>query len=220
MRSKQDPDSDSEAIILLSQRLAKPGEYKEELDDSGDEELALHNRARDVQVTIDQYMMLPQSSQNVSALILRFVNARSLFTECLAQSFLEAYVDPYLPPFPLFSDIGLWHLRAGSVAIPVVEIPDRYAGVSEYDVRLAYQCVLIVLEAQVRSANGLRKDNFILKYPDITEAENQDFLVLASGNPALAGILFTINALLPMYNCLGRCNRAYSVRYPVRYGRS
>ena len=59
-----------------------------------------------------------------------------------------------------------------------------------------------MLEAQVRFANGLRKENFILKYPDITEAENQDLLVLASGHPALAGVLFAINSLLPMYNCL------------------
>ena len=61
---EQDPDSDSEAIILLSQRLAKPipaGEIKEDLNDDFDEELVLHNQARDVHVTIDQFMMLPQS---------------------------------------------------------------------------------------------------------------------------------------------------------------
>ena len=98
--------------------------------------------------------------QNASALILRFVRTRALFTETLAQSFLEAYVDPYHPPFPLFADIGLWHLRAGSVANPGVEVPDRYAGVSEYDVLYAHQCVLIVLEAQVRAPTGLKKEIF------------------------------------------------------------
>jgi hypothetical protein len=123
-------------------------------------------------------------------LALRFVSSRALFPECLALSFLEAYIDPYHPPFLLFSDIGCWHLRAGSVATPVVEVPMRYVGVSEYDLRLAYQCILIVLEAQVRFANCLREENFILKHLDITEAENQDLLVLASGHPALAGVLF------------------------------
>ena len=107
--SEQDPDSDSEAIILLSNQMVKSNEVKEDLKmDFEEEELALHNRARDVHVTIDQFMMLPQTSQNASALILRFVRDRALFTETLAQSFLEAYVDPYHPPFPLFSDIGLW----------------------------------------------------------------------------------------------------------------
>ena len=201
--SVQDPDSDSEAIILLSNQMVKSTEVKEDLKmDFEDEELALHNRARDVHVTIDQFMMLPQTSQNASALILRFVRERALFTETLAQSFLEAYVDPYHPPFPLFSDIGLWHLRAGSVADPGIEVPDRYAGVSEYDVLLAHQCVLIVLEAQVRAPTGLKKENFLLTYPQISDSESQDLLVLASAHPALAGILFALNALLPMYNCL------------------
>ena len=98
-----------------------------------------------MEVTIDQFMMLPQSSLNTSGLVIIFVSVRPLFPECLAQSFLEAYVDSYHPPFPLFSDIGLWHLRASSAATPVVEIPDRYAGVSEYDVCLAYQCVLTLI---------------------------------------------------------------------------
>jgi len=199
---EQDPDSESEAIILLSHRMATAKEIQEDLNTALDDELARHNRARDVQVTVDQFMMLQQSSQNASVLILRFVRDRALFTETLAQTFLEAYVDPYHPPFPLFSDIGLWHLRAGSVADPEISVPDRYAGVSAYDVLLAHQCVLIVLEAQIRSASGLRKENFILRYPEITEAENQDLLVLASAHPALAGILFAINALLPMYNYL------------------
>ena len=104
---EQDPDSDSEAIILLSHRMAKNGEIKEDLNMALDDELARHTRARDLQVTIDQFMMLPQSSQNASALILRFVRDRHLFTETLAPSFLETYIDPYHPPFPLFSDIGL-----------------------------------------------------------------------------------------------------------------
>ncbi len=199
----QDPDSDSEAIILLSNHMAKTNEVKEDLSmDFDDKELARHNRARDLQVTIDQFMMLPQSSQNASALILRFVRDRALFIETLAPSFLEAYVDPYHPPFPLFSDIGLWHLRAGSVADPGIVVPERYAGVSAYDVLLAHQCVLIVLEAQVRSPNGLKNENFILSYPQISDMESQDLLVLASAHPALAGILFALNALLPMYNCL------------------
>ncbi len=50
----QDPDSDSEAIILLSNHMAKAKEIKEDLNmDFDDEELARHNRARDLQVTID-----------------------------------------------------------------------------------------------------------------------------------------------------------------------
>ncbi len=52
--SEQDPDSDSEAIILLSNHMAKANEVKEDLNmDFDDEELARHNRARDLQVTID-----------------------------------------------------------------------------------------------------------------------------------------------------------------------
>ncbi len=103
---EQDPDSESEAIILLSHRMATAKEMQEDLNTALDDELARHNRARDVQVTVDQFMMLPQSSQNASALIIRFVRDRPLFTETLAHTFLEAYVDPYHPPFPLFSDIG------------------------------------------------------------------------------------------------------------------
>ena len=102
------PDSDSEAIILLSHRLAKAGEIKEDINMAFDDELARHTRARDLQVTIDQFMMLPRSSQNASALILKFVRDRHLFTETLAPSFPEAYIDPYHPPFPLFFEIGLW----------------------------------------------------------------------------------------------------------------
>ena len=135
---EQDPDSESEAIILLSHRMATAQEMQEDLNTALDDELARHNRARDVQVTVDQFMMLPQSSQNASVLIIRFVRDRALFTETLAHTFLEAYIDPYHPPFPLFSDIGLWHLRAGSVADPEITVPDRYAGVSAYDVLLAH----------------------------------------------------------------------------------
>ena len=55
---EQDPDSDSEAIILLSHRMAKAGEIKEDLNMAFDDELARHTRARDLQVTINQFMML------------------------------------------------------------------------------------------------------------------------------------------------------------------
>jgi len=55
---EQDPDSDSEAIILLSHRMAKAGEIKEDLNMAFDDELARHTRARDVQVTIERFMML------------------------------------------------------------------------------------------------------------------------------------------------------------------
>jgi hypothetical protein len=55
---EQDPDSDSEAIILLSHRMAKAGEIKEDLNMAFDDELARHTRARDVQVTIEKFMML------------------------------------------------------------------------------------------------------------------------------------------------------------------
>ena len=134
---EQDSDSDSEAIILLSHRMAKAGEIKEDLNMALDDELARHTRSRDLQVTVDQLMMLPQSSQTASVLILRFVRDRHLFTETLALSFLEACIDPYHTPSPLFSDIGLWHLRAGSVADPAIIVPDRYAGVSDYFVLLA-----------------------------------------------------------------------------------
>ncbi len=135
---EQDPDSESEAIILLSHRRATAKEIQEDLNTALDDELARHNRARDVQVTVDQFMMLPQSSQNASVLIIRFVRDRPLFTKTLAQTFLEAYIDPYHSPFALFSDIGLWHLRAGSVADPEIIVPDRYVGVSAYDVLLAH----------------------------------------------------------------------------------
>ena len=104
---EQDSDSDSEAIILLSHRIAKAGKIQEDLNTALDDELARHTRARDLQVPVDQFMMLPLSSQNASVLIIRFVRDRHLFTETLAPSFLEAYIDPYHPPFPLFSDIGL-----------------------------------------------------------------------------------------------------------------
>jgi hypothetical protein len=63
---KQDSDSDSEAIILLSHRMAKAGEIKEDLNMAFDDELARHTRARDVQVTINQFMMLPQLIQRAS----------------------------------------------------------------------------------------------------------------------------------------------------------
>jgi len=78
--SEQDPDSDSEATILLSQRMAKQnpsGERTEELNEGFDEELALHNQARDVHVTIDQFMMLPQSGHNVSGLV--FILSMNIF---------------------------------------------------------------------------------------------------------------------------------------------
>ena len=55
----------------------------------------------------------------------------------------------------------------GLVATLATEVPARYAGVCENDVRLAHQCVLIVLEAQIRLPNGLRKEQFILKFPEI-----------------------------------------------------
>jgi len=55
---EQDPDSDSEAIILLSHRMAKAGEIKGDLNMAFDDELARHTRARDVQVTIEKFMML------------------------------------------------------------------------------------------------------------------------------------------------------------------
>ena len=43
---EQDPDSDSEAIILLSHRMAKSSDVKEDLNmDFDDEELARHTRA-------------------------------------------------------------------------------------------------------------------------------------------------------------------------------
>ena len=66
--SEQDPDSDSEAIILLSHRMAKASEVKEDFlnMDFDDEELTRHTRARDVQVTINQFMMLPQLIQRAS----------------------------------------------------------------------------------------------------------------------------------------------------------
>jgi len=55
---EQNPYSDSEAIILLSHRMAKAGEIKEDLNMAFDDELARHTRARDVQVTIEKFMML------------------------------------------------------------------------------------------------------------------------------------------------------------------
>ena len=66
--SEQDLDSDSEAIILLSHRMAKASEVKEDFlnMDFDDEELTRHTRARDVQVTINQFMMLPQLIQRAS----------------------------------------------------------------------------------------------------------------------------------------------------------
>ena len=35
----------------------------------------------------------------------------------------------------------------------------------------------------------------MLSYPQISDVESQDLLVLASAHPALAGILFALNAL-------------------------
>ena len=63
-----DSDSDSEAIILLSHRMAKASEVKEDFLNMAfdDEELTRHTRARDVQVTINQFMMLPQLIQRAS----------------------------------------------------------------------------------------------------------------------------------------------------------
>ena len=55
---EQVPDSDSEAIILLSHRMAIPGEIKEDLNMAYDDELARHTRARDLHVTIDQFMLV------------------------------------------------------------------------------------------------------------------------------------------------------------------
>ena len=43
---EQDPDSDSEAIILLSHRMSKAGEIKEDLNMAFDDELARHSCAR------------------------------------------------------------------------------------------------------------------------------------------------------------------------------
>ena len=99
---EQDPDSESEAIILLSRRMATAKEIQEDLNTALDDELARHNRARDVQVTVDQFMMLPQSSQNASVLIIRFVRDRALFTETLAQTFLEATLTPTIHLFHCF----------------------------------------------------------------------------------------------------------------------
>ena len=55
---EQVPDSDSEAIILLFHRMAEAGEIKEDLNMAYDDELARHTRARDLHVTINEFMML------------------------------------------------------------------------------------------------------------------------------------------------------------------
>ena len=80
------------------------------------------------------------------------------------------------------------------MAALATEVPARYAGVCENDVRLAHQCVLIVLEAQIRLSNGLRKEQFILKFPGTLEEEHKDLLLLASTHQAVAGIMFALSA--------------------------
>ena len=65
-----------------------------------------------MQVTVDQFVLLESSNSN-ALLIQKFVRNRYVFSDALAPSSLEAYHDPYHPPFPLFTDLRLWHLRAG-----------------------------------------------------------------------------------------------------------
>ena len=181
-----------------------PGGLRKELYVDFDEETNIFNSSRDLSVPSDQiFLLVDNNDQSITYEIKKWIKRRVLFPTVLASSFLEAYGDAYHPPFPLFIDLGLWHLRADSVNPTPVEIPDLYLnGISESQIKRAYECVLVVLEAHIRLPHGLKKTdlNGSAGIPVFTQTELKDFQVIATSHTAMVGILFTYFTLLPVHD--------------------
>jgi len=139
----------------LDQNQPEPGGLRKDLYVDFEEECQIFNSSRDFSVPSEQiFLLLDHKDQTITYEIKKWIKRRVLFPTVLASSFLEAYGDAYHPPFPLFIDLGLWHLRADSVNPTPLEIPELYSsGISENQLKRAYECVLVAVEAHIRLPN-------------------------------------------------------------------